>query len=371
VSTISKFLALPPNAFSTQIASATVAADALSVNLDATTDLPTEGVGQFFKKDANGEVVAGSVEFVHWTNVSGNTITFSDTDDRGIPGSDSGAQAYVADDYFEVWASSYYTSYGGLVEHLGDGTHDSTKVVVLSSGDITSTLTGWMTAGETWTYASADAPTFTFTVSGDKTTKYSVGMRIKLTQTTDKYFIITKVEYSDPNTTVTVYGGTDYPLVDATITNPFYSVMKAPYGFPLSPSKWTVETVSTTNRTTSTPTANAWYNAESINVPIGIWSVNYQATLRYSRNSTALSERSTLSTANNSESDSNWTASFFIQLATGDTVRIENVNKNGVLSLTTKATYYLNYSTTQSSMSDIAVRGDNNPTIIRAVSAYL
>jgi hypothetical protein len=124
MSTISKFLALVPNGFSTQIASATVAADALSVNLDATTDLPTEGVGQFFKKDADGEVVAGSVEFVHWTNVSGNTITFSDTDDRGIPGSDSGAQAYVADDYFEVWASSYYTSYGGLVEHLGDGTHD-------------------------------------------------------------------------------------------------------------------------------------------------------------------------------------------------------------------------------------------------------
>jgi hypothetical protein len=123
MSTISKFLALVPNGFSTQIASATVAADALSVNLDATTDLPTEGVGQFFKKDANGEVVAGSVEFVHWTNVSGNTITFSDTDDRGIPGSDSGAQAYVADDYFEVWASSYYTSYGGLVEHGSDGKH--------------------------------------------------------------------------------------------------------------------------------------------------------------------------------------------------------------------------------------------------------
>jgi hypothetical protein len=162
VSTISKFLALPPNAFSTQIASATVAADALSVNLDATTDLPTEGVGQFFKKDANGEVVAGSVEFVHWTNVSGNTITFSDTDDRGIAGSDSGAQAYVADDYFEVWASSYYTSYGGLVEHGADGKHtvelgqdlklatgvniqvnsaDPFRTIVIPSGSMTPTIT--------------------------------------------------------------------------------------------------------------------------------------------------------------------------------------------------------------------------------------
>jgi hypothetical protein len=86
--------------------------------------LPTEGVGQFFKKDANGDLVAGSVEFVHWTNVAGNTITFSDVNDRGITGSDSGAQAYVADDYFEVWASSYYAAgYGGLTEHGSDGKH--------------------------------------------------------------------------------------------------------------------------------------------------------------------------------------------------------------------------------------------------------
>jgi len=74
---------------------------------------------------------------------------------------------------------------------------------------------GWRAAGETWTYASADDPTFTFTISGDKTSKYSPGMRIKLTQTTVKYFIITAVSYSAPNTTVTVYGGTDYDLVNA------------------------------------------------------------------------------------------------------------------------------------------------------------
>lgn len=124
MSTISKFLEKPPDGFSTQISSSTLASDGLSVTLDSTTGLPTEGVGQFFKKDANGNLVAGSVEFVHWTNVSGNTLTFSDTGDRGITGSDSGAQAYVADDYFEVWASTYYVGgYGGLVEHSADGTH--------------------------------------------------------------------------------------------------------------------------------------------------------------------------------------------------------------------------------------------------------
>lgn len=47
---------------------------------------------------------------------------------------------------------------------------------------------GWITAGETWTYASADSPSFTFTISGDKRDKYSVGMKIKLTQGSVKYF---------------------------------------------------------------------------------------------------------------------------------------------------------------------------------------
>ncbi|GAI74321.1 unnamed protein product, partial [marine sediment metagenome] len=33
---------------------------------------------------------------------------------------------------------------------------------------------GWYSAKETWTYDSADDPTFTFKITGDKTGKYSV-----------------------------------------------------------------------------------------------------------------------------------------------------------------------------------------------------
>ncbi|WP_442766606.1 hypothetical protein, partial [Mitsuokella multacida] len=105
--------------------------------------------------------------------------------------------------------------------------------------DTPDTPDAWI-AGETWTYLGADAPTYTFTISGDKTSKYSPGMRIKLTQTTVKYFIIVAVSYSYPNTTVTIYGGTDYTLENAAITDPYYSMVKAPAGFPLDPAKWTV-----------------------------------------------------------------------------------------------------------------------------------
>lgn len=88
---------------------------------------------------------------------------------------------------------------------------------------------GWQDPGETWTYASAT----TFTVSGDVTNKYAVGDKIKLTQTTVKYFYITAVSYGSPNTTITVNGGDSYTLANAAITANYYSKDDSPVGFPL------------------------------------------------------------------------------------------------------------------------------------------
>jgi len=87
---------------------------------------------------------------------------------------------------------------------------------------------GWISAGETWTYASAT----TFTVPTDLTTKYAKGTKIKLTQTTAKYFYVTASSYGAPNTTVTITGGTDYSLANAAITLPFYSYAVMAQGFP-------------------------------------------------------------------------------------------------------------------------------------------
>lgn len=87
---------------------------------------------------------------------------------------------------------------------------------------------GWIPSGETWTYASAT----TFTVAGvDVTAKYPKGTKIKLTQTTAKYFYVVGTAFST-NTTVTVTGGSDYSLANATITSPFYSYATTPQGFP-------------------------------------------------------------------------------------------------------------------------------------------
>lgn len=177
MSTIAKFLSKPPDGFSTQISSATVSSTDLSVTLDSTSGLPTEGVGQFFKKDANGDLVAGTVEFVHWTNTSGNTITFSDTDDRGITGSDSGAQSYVADDYFEVWASSYYVGgVGGLIEHGPTGDHRLAQLKDTSGNETIKTPATASAVNEVTVTNAATANDPSITATGDDT---NIGLKIK------------------------------------------------------------------------------------------------------------------------------------------------------------------------------------------------
>ena len=86
-------------------------------------------------------------------------------------------------------------------------------------------VSGWIAAGETWTYASAG----TFTVAGDVTAKYKKGTRIKLTQTTVKQMVCyADATYSAPDTTVYVTGGSDFTLANAAITLPFYSYGNPP-----------------------------------------------------------------------------------------------------------------------------------------------
>ena len=233
------------------------------------------------------------------------------------------------------------------------------------------TVGGWIPAGETWTYASADDPTFTFTISGDKTSKYSAGMRISLVQTSTKYFIITKVAYSAPDTTITIFGGTDYVLANAAITSPYYSREKAPYGFPLSPAVWTQQTTDTTLRSQSSPADNTWYNLGSLSIvaPIGIWLASYQVTVQANKSGSFSAEpKATLSTANNSQSDANWTAD---GLVASVVTNRQHFHRSGILSIATKTTYYLNGNSRQGSADNLHFLNDESPCIIRLVSAYL
>lgn len=246
---------------------------------------------------------------------------------------------------------------------------------VISDASVQST-TGWISAGETWTYASADDPTYTLTVPTDLTGKYQAGQRVKLTQTTVKYFIITKVAYSSPNTTLTLYGGTDYDLADAAISLNFYSREKIPFGFPLDHEKWTVLVTDTSTRTQASPTVNVWYNIGTTNaqisVPIGKWLLSYNVCAYADGASTQPSSVcATLSTANNSESDSTMTGR--IHVGTTNTNMLGMIYRERYLDVTTKTTYYLNGMSRTNPTDSINwynLAGDG-PMVIKAVCAYL
>lgn len=234
---------------------------------------------------------------------------------------------------------------------------------------------GWTTASETWTYASADDPTYTFTISGDKTSKYSPGMRVKLTQTTTKYFIITGVSYISPDTTVTLYGGTDYDLANVAITNPYYSTAKAPQGFPLNPAKWTVRATSDSITTQSSPVVGTYYNVDTnlnLVIPIGAWNYRYFVHVYFSQPGDATVINATSSTANNSESDKDLTSGTESNVAQN---KRELLTKEKTLALTQKTTYYLNVLVQyvqSGSVGVVGVGGDrNNRNVVEAVSAYL
>ena len=261
-------------------------------------------------------------------------------------------------------------------------TNKTLTAPALTSPTMSGTWDGWISAGETWTYASADDPTYTFTVGADVTTKYSVGMKIKLTQGTVKYFIITAVStYSGGKTTITVYGGTDYDLASSAISANAYSMMRTPVGFPMSPTKWTEELEDTTNRTQASPSANVWYNigSLSLSVPIGAWDVSYDVTgyVLGSAGENDINMRITLSTANNSESDVSWTSYIWFRvdsITTGQQLGImQTVHREGFLTLSSKASYYLNGMKPgiSSSTDSINFYNSNQPCIIRATCAYL
>lgn len=230
---------------------------------------------------------------------------------------------------------------------------------------------GWVNNNETWTYASST----TFTVSGDVTTKYSAGMKIRMYQSGYKYFFITKVAYSSPNTTITVYGGTDYTIANAAISLGHFSPHKAPLGFPLDPAKWTIETTDTTERVQTPPVQNTWYNLGSLSIaiPIGAWNVEYMTQLGTGDSAGVVGSAAvSLSTSSSSESDNTMTAVRYATFGTAASDFYIDCHRRRSINLSSDTTYYLIERTTTSGVDTLRINtsGGSN-TVIRAVCAYL
>lgn len=252
---------------------------------------------------------------------------------------------------------------------------DSTRAITAAVLAYLGNKEGWRPDTNTWTYSSADSPTFVISINADMTTTIYPGYKFKLTQTTTKYFIVTAVgTFSAGATLVTVYGGTDYTLANAAISSPYWSNRKAPAGFPLAPDKWTVSVTDTSDRSQASPVTNTWYNLGSltISIPIGVWSVNYKVLQRCAKAASTLTNMaSTLSTGTTTESDSDLSVFETLGGASGSLVLLTTqVSIPKILTLAAKTSYYLNGRTTGGADS-IGHRGDSGTTVIRAVCAYL
>lgn len=235
---------------------------------------------------------------------------------------------------------------------------------------------GWteMDVDLVWSYSSADAPSFVISVNDDLTDDISLGWRIRAKQDAGVYVygIVTKIELSGGSTLFTIYGGTDYTFADESITSVAFSPVKAPFGFPLDPEKWTVIFSDSTSLSQSSPVSDTWYNpgGASISVPIGSWNVSYRVHAVIGISGTNIVDYFvSLSTSNNSGNDS-FTMS---RLEYGSAGVSNTFNSKPVqVVLTSKTTYYLTTkSYVNTYVTSISFGGTIISTTIQAVSAYL
>ena len=271
------------------------------------------------------------------------------------------------------------TEVDGLVADKQDTLVSGTNIKTVNGNSLLGVgnlSTDWNLISATLTYASADSPTFVANTSIDLTSVIGVGMKIKLTQTTVKYFIVTAIT----STTITLYGGTDYVLANATITLPYFSSMKSPFGFPLSEAKWTVSQEYTSF--TLLPVNKTWLNIGNynVNVPIGNWKVRYSVGLR--SHVTAINGNYSnvyfgLSTSPTSQTNNDLMVGFgddYGNSANEIYIRQINLTKNGNFIASSKTTLYLIFKVNDYVVLIEASNGitnDYSPIKVELVCAYL
>jgi len=84
--------------------------------------------------------------------------------------------------------------------------------------------TGWYPVTGSWSYLSASS----VTVPSGAASRFQVGDKVKFTQTTPKYFVVSAVT----DTTLTFFVNTDYTVANAAISSIYHSHQENPLGYP-------------------------------------------------------------------------------------------------------------------------------------------
>lgn len=178
--------------------------DSASVTCIADSDA-SEGIKNYITLAGERIVIQGYLDMYN------NGIQFRTTNSPETPNFANGGTLFVS---------------SGILKFI-DYPQTTSNIVITPDSDYMVSK-GWIKTSDTWTYASAS----TFTISGDKTSIYTLGTRIRWTQTSIKYGIVLSSSYSDPNTTVTIVVNTDYTIANAVISDNYYSYQDHPFGYP-------------------------------------------------------------------------------------------------------------------------------------------
>lgn len=153
------------------------------------------------------------------------------------------------------------------------------------------------------------------------------------------------------------------------ISSMSYSGVDAPYGFPLDPNRHTVLTVNKVQSSQPNPTANVCYNLGMIMLllPVGNWNVSIKGKVTSASASAATYASATLSTANNTESDPEWTIGGYAAIIEH---QVPFYNQKPIKT-SIATTFYLNERTLTASTTALRIDGNENTTIVKATNAYL
>lgn len=178
-----------------------------------------------------------------------------------------------------------------------------------------------------------------------------------------EYGIITKVTSS----AIQVFCPEGYGIPNETLTTPFYSTQSAPYGFPRGESKWVIERHFKTDEAAKTITSFAQWYGHQISIPIGDWSLGWEASVQCGATTNNRFYTFAMSASTTDESEDNLLTAYFRNDNNFD--EINSVYKSIDKTLTAQTTYYI--ITKVNAAQSHSINGSEETCVLFARCAYL
>lgn len=155
---------------------------------------------------------------------------------------------------FPLSLDSFTTKIDNLTDVMAADVNNLQDAVAAIENTFGAPPMGWVAVPGTVTYVSATS----FTISGDLTAIFKLGVKVRLVNSTTKYGYVLGSTYSSPNTTVNLVPNSSYSLISAAITG-----LKVSYAAPPDFPEWFNYVPTLTNLTLGSGTISAKFRIRS------------------------------------------------------------------------------------------------------------